>query len=94
MCSTRKHLTTRQRVFSYADRTTWALNIIAFIAAIAAGTLLPLMDLVFGVSVSSTACAQFSSLVSLEICHSLHQLRHRVHYACTVSLRNQQVHVR
>ena len=36
------------RVFHYADRVAWVLNIIAFIAAIAAGTLLPLMDLVFG----------------------------------------------
>ncbi|KNG46830.1 multidrug resistance protein 1 [Stemphylium lycopersici] len=39
------------RVFTYADRASWMLNIIAFIAAIAAGTLLPLMDLVFGKSV-------------------------------------------
>ncbi|KAI8941697.1 hypothetical protein NX059_002907 [Plenodomus lindquistii] len=36
------------RIFKYADRTSWTLNIIAFIAAIGAGTLLPLMDLVFG----------------------------------------------
>ncbi|KAH6629576.1 P-loop containing nucleoside triphosphate hydrolase protein [Boeremia exigua] len=36
------------RVFTYADRTSWLLNGIAVIAAIAAGTLLPLMDLVFG----------------------------------------------
>ena len=36
------------RVFRYADRTAWILNIVAFVAAIAAGTLLPLMDLVFG----------------------------------------------
>ncbi|KAF2629041.1 multidrug resistance protein-like protein 1 [Macroventuria anomochaeta] len=36
------------RVFRYADKTTWLLNVVAFIAAIAAGTLLPLMDLVFG----------------------------------------------
>jgi ATP-binding cassette subfamily B (MDR/TAP) protein 1 len=36
------------RVFRYADRTAWILNIVAFIAAVAAGTLLPLMDLVFG----------------------------------------------
>ncbi|RMZ70076.1 multidrug resistance 1 [Pyrenophora seminiperda CCB06] len=35
------------------NRTSWALNIIAFIAAIAAGTLLPLMDLVFGKFVST-----------------------------------------
>ncbi|CAN9153860.1 unnamed protein product [Alternaria alternata] len=41
------------RIFKYADRTSWALNIIAFIAAIAAGTLLPLMDLVFGKFVST-----------------------------------------
>ncbi|KAJ8117017.1 hypothetical protein OPT61_g1689 [Boeremia exigua] len=36
------------RVFTYADRTSWILNGVAVIAAIAAGTLLPLMDLVFG----------------------------------------------
>ncbi|EFQ93765.1 hypothetical protein CFE70_003811 [Pyrenophora teres f. teres 0-1] len=36
------------RIFKYADRTSWVLNVIASIAAIAAGTLLPLMDLVFG----------------------------------------------
>jgi ATP-binding cassette subfamily B (MDR/TAP) protein 1 len=31
----------------------WTLNIVAFIAAIAAGTLLPLMNLVFGKFVTS-----------------------------------------
>ncbi|KAF2108830.1 multidrug resistance protein 1 [Lophiotrema nucula] len=36
------------RVFKYADRVGWTLNICAFIAAIASGTLLPLMNLVFG----------------------------------------------
>lgn len=36
-------LTTYQRIFKYADRTSWILNTIAFVAAIAAGTLLPLM---------------------------------------------------
>ncbi|KAF1954349.1 multidrug resistance protein 1, partial [Byssothecium circinans] len=36
------------RVFRYADRTSWTLNIIAFIAAIASGAILPLMNLVFG----------------------------------------------
>ncbi|KAF2650811.1 multidrug resistance protein 1, 2, 3 [Lophiostoma macrostomum CBS 122681] len=36
------------RVFRYADKTSWTLNIIGFVAAIGAGTLLPLMDLVFG----------------------------------------------
>ncbi|KAF2258210.1 multidrug resistance protein 1 [Lojkania enalia] len=41
------------RVFKYADRTSWILNITAFIAAIAAGTLLPLMDLIFGKFVTS-----------------------------------------
>lgn len=35
-------------MFSYADKTSWLLNGVAFVAAIAAGTLLPLMDLVFG----------------------------------------------
>ena len=48
-----EHLTPRQRVFKYADRVSWTLNIIACIAAIAAGTLLPLMDLVFGKFVST-----------------------------------------
>ncbi|KAJ4354206.1 uncharacterized protein N0V89_005940 [Didymosphaeria variabile] len=36
------------RVFSYADRTSWILNVIAFFAAIGAGAVLPLMDLIFG----------------------------------------------
>lgn len=36
------------RAFTYADRKSWMLNIVAILAAIAAGTLLPLMDLVFG----------------------------------------------
>ncbi|PSN71518.1 multidrug resistance protein 1 [Corynespora cassiicola Philippines] len=41
------------RVFSYADRKSWVLNGIAFVAAIAAGTTLPLMDLIFGKFVTS-----------------------------------------
>jgi ATP-binding cassette subfamily B (MDR/TAP) protein 1 len=41
------------RIFKYADRMSWILNITSFIAAIAAGTLLPLMDLVFGKFVST-----------------------------------------
>ncbi|KAF2495468.1 multidrug resistance protein 3 [Lophium mytilinum] len=36
------------RVFGYADSTSWVLNIVAFIAAMAAGVLLPLMDVIFG----------------------------------------------
>ncbi|KAF2676906.1 P-loop containing nucleoside triphosphate hydrolase protein [Lentithecium fluviatile CBS 122367] len=36
------------RIFKYADRMSWILNIIAFVAAIASGTLLPLMNLLFG----------------------------------------------
>ncbi|KAF1976608.1 multidrug resistance protein-like protein 1 [Bimuria novae-zelandiae CBS 107.79] len=36
------------RVFSYADRQSWILNIITFFAAIGAGAMLPLMDLIFG----------------------------------------------
>ncbi|KAF2450390.1 multidrug resistance protein 1 [Karstenula rhodostoma CBS 690.94] len=36
------------RVFSYADQTSWIMNIIAFFAAIGAGAVLPLMDLIFG----------------------------------------------
>lgn len=35
-------------MFQYADQISWTLNGIAVIAAIAAGTLLPLMDLIFG----------------------------------------------
>ncbi len=35
-------------MFKYADKLSWSLNGVAFIAAIAAGTLLPLMDLIFG----------------------------------------------
>ncbi|KAF2870539.1 P-loop containing nucleoside triphosphate hydrolase protein [Massariosphaeria phaeospora] len=41
------------RIFSYADRLSWILYIVAIIAAIAAGTLLPLMNLVFGKFVTS-----------------------------------------
>ncbi|KAF1988995.1 multidrug resistance protein 1 [Aulographum hederae CBS 113979] len=41
------------RVFHYADRISWTLNVIAFLAAIGAGTLLPLMDLFFGKFVTS-----------------------------------------
>lgn len=36
------------RVFKYADKTSRILYSVAFIAAIAAGVTLPLMDLVFG----------------------------------------------
>ncbi|RYP83762.1 hypothetical protein DL769_001294 [Monosporascus sp. CRB-8-3] len=36
------------RIFNYADRTSWILYSVAFAAAIAAGSALPLMDLVFG----------------------------------------------
>ncbi|KAF2839199.1 P-loop containing nucleoside triphosphate hydrolase protein [Patellaria atrata CBS 101060] len=36
------------RIFSFADTASWTLNGIAFVSSIAAGTLLPLMDLVFG----------------------------------------------
>jgi ATP-binding cassette subfamily B (MDR/TAP) protein 1 len=35
-------------VFSYADQRSWILNIVAFFAAIGAGAVLPLMDLIFG----------------------------------------------
>lgn len=35
-------------MFKYADGLSWSLNSGAFLAAIAAGTLLPLMDLIFG----------------------------------------------
>ncbi|KAH7002851.1 P-loop containing nucleoside triphosphate hydrolase protein [Fusarium venenatum] len=36
------------RVFTYNDTLGWCLNIVAFICMIATGTLLPLMDIVFG----------------------------------------------
>lgn len=42
------HLTRLQRVFRYADRTSWILNGIALAAAIGAGVPLPLMDIIFG----------------------------------------------
>lgn len=38
----------KQRVFHYADTTTRLLYTVSFIAAIAAGTALPLMNIVFG----------------------------------------------
>ncbi|EAT87066.2 hypothetical protein SNOG_06002 [Parastagonospora nodorum SN15] len=41
------------RIFTYADALSWTLNIVAFVAAIAAGVLLPLMNLVFGKFVTS-----------------------------------------
>src|SRR5437868_6801604 len=41
------------RVFSYTDKTGWILNVIAFIAAIISGALLPLMNLMFGKAVST-----------------------------------------
>lgn len=39
------------RVFQYADRTSWILNVISLITSIGAGVTLPLMTLVFGNSV-------------------------------------------
>jgi ATP-binding cassette subfamily B (MDR/TAP) protein 1 len=42
------NLTAVQRVFRYADATGWMLNIIAFAAAICAGIMLPLLDIIFG----------------------------------------------
>ncbi|KAF2429760.1 P-loop containing nucleoside triphosphate hydrolase protein [Tothia fuscella] len=41
------------RIFSYADRGSWILNIVALLCTIGSGTLLPLMDLVFGKSVTT-----------------------------------------
>jgi ATP-binding cassette subfamily B (MDR/TAP) protein 1 len=41
------------RVFAYTDTTGWILNSIALIAAIASGALLPLMNLVFGKTVTT-----------------------------------------
>ncbi|KAG5663582.1 hypothetical protein KAF25_001518 [Fusarium avenaceum] len=37
-----------KRIFAYNDTLGWCLNVVAFICMIATGTLLPLMDLVFG----------------------------------------------
>jgi ATP-binding cassette subfamily B (MDR/TAP) protein 1 len=36
------------RISNYADRTSWLLYAVSFIATLAFGTTLPLMDLVFG----------------------------------------------
>ncbi|KAK3695875.1 P-loop containing nucleoside triphosphate hydrolase protein [Podospora appendiculata] len=36
------------RIFRYTDRTGWCLNLVSLLCMIASGTLLPLMDLVFG----------------------------------------------
>ncbi|KAH7137728.1 ABC transporter type 1, transmembrane domain-containing protein, partial [Dactylonectria macrodidyma] len=36
------------RVFTYNDLRGWILNVVAFVAMIAAGTLLPIMDIIFG----------------------------------------------
>ncbi|KAM5369958.1 hypothetical protein ACJZ2D_008757 [Fusarium nematophilum] len=36
------------RIFTYNDRLGWVLNAVAFVAMICAGTLLPIMDIVFG----------------------------------------------
>ncbi|KAI9654359.1 MAG: hypothetical protein M1821_006675 [Bathelium mastoideum] len=42
-----------RRIFAYTDRTGWILNFIAFIAAICSGALLPLMNLVFGKTITT-----------------------------------------
>ncbi|KAF2127626.1 multidrug resistance protein-like protein 1 [Dothidotthia symphoricarpi CBS 119687] len=60
------------RVFIYADRKSWVLNGVAFVAAIAADALLPLMDLIFGKFVSTftgfatgtTTAAQYRSEIN------------------------------
>jgi ATP-binding cassette subfamily B (MDR/TAP) protein 1 len=41
------------RVFTYTDTTGWVLNVIALIAAIISGALLPLMNLIFGKTVTT-----------------------------------------
>lgn len=41
------------RVFAYTDRVGWVLNTIAFVTAIFSGALLPLMNLVFGKTVTT-----------------------------------------
>jgi ATP-binding cassette subfamily B (MDR/TAP) protein 1 len=42
-----------RRIFTYTDTTGWILNFIALIAAILSGALLPLMNLVFGKTVTT-----------------------------------------
>lgn len=37
-----------RRIFAYADQESWVLYSVAFAAAVAAGSALPLMNLVFG----------------------------------------------
>jgi ATP-binding cassette subfamily B (MDR/TAP) protein 1 len=61
------------RVFRYTDRAGWILNIIAFVAAIAAGTLLPLMDLVFGKLVLCSAAVSRASLTR-QICFYIYRV--------------------
>jgi ATP-binding cassette subfamily B (MDR/TAP) protein 1 len=46
-------LTSYRRIFSYTDKTGWILNIVALIGAIISGALLPLMNLVFGKTVTT-----------------------------------------
>ncbi|KAF1850793.1 P-loop containing nucleoside triphosphate hydrolase protein [Cucurbitaria berberidis CBS 394.84] len=60
------------RVFNYADRNSWILNIIAFTAATGAGAVLPMMDLIFGKFVTAftgfatgtSTPAQYRSIVN------------------------------
>jgi ATP-binding cassette subfamily B (MDR/TAP) protein 1 len=41
------------RIFSYTDAVGWMLNTFAFVAACASGAALPLMDLIFGKTVTT-----------------------------------------
>lgn len=47
------HFSSYWRIFTFTDRTGWLLNVVALIAAIASGSLLPLMNLIFGKAVTS-----------------------------------------
>jgi ATP-binding cassette, subfamily B (MDR/TAP), member 1 len=41
------------RIFSYTDKFGWLLNVISLLAAITSGALLPLMNLIFGRTVTT-----------------------------------------
>ena len=60
-----------KRIFDYADKFSWALNVVSLITSIAAGVVLPLMTIIFGNSVGefnkfaagSTDAATFRHLI-------------------------------
>lgn len=45
-------LTSRQRIFRYADSLSWILNTVSLAASIGSGAAMPLMTIVFGNSIS------------------------------------------